>query len=164
MPVTNKGLTQLMKKFKKIPKLIDKEKRLALKQAGINIQREARNNHRFNNPPHMITSTRQYSPSGNLDRSISYTVKTQAGRNLIALRVYLNPTIITNNGINYGRVQHDGMGSGFKRSPISPAGGTSGRNNLKHDWFLYRAYKKELPKLKRELRKVPLRAIRKAGL
>jgi hypothetical protein len=153
-----------MKKLKRVPKLIDKEKRLVLKQAGINIQREARNNHRFNNPPHMITSTRQYSPSGNLDRSISYSVKTQKGKNSIALRVYLNPSLITNNGINYGRVQHDGMGSGFRRSPISPAGGTSGRNNLKNDWFLYNAYKKELPSLKKELKRVPSKAIRKAGL
>jgi hypothetical protein len=111
----------------------------------------------------MITASRQYSPSGNLDRSISYSVK-GVNQYAIAMRVYIDPTIVTSNGYNYGRIQHDGMGSGYKPSPISPSGTTSGRNNLQHDWFLYNAYKSILPGLKKGLKRAPVRAARKAGL
>ena len=112
----------------------------------------------------MITPTRQYSPSGNLDRSISYAVRKVNKLDAITLRVFLDPTYTTNNGIDYGKIQHDGMGSGFKLSPASPRRGTTGRNNLEHDWFLYNAFMRDVPKLKRELEKAPARAARKVGL
>lgn len=164
MPIRNKGLKELIKKFKIMPQAIADETRLTLKRGGKRVVKEARSNHRYNNPPHMITSNRQYSPSGNLDRSISSEVIEMGRFERIALRVYLNPVFITNNGVNYGVVQHDGMGSGYSPSPISPGGGTTGRNNLQHDWFLYNAWKKKLPGIEKSLKKVPERAKRKAGL
>ena len=162
MPVVNKGLKELTAKFKKLPSMIDTEKRLALKGSGIKIQREARRDHRYNNPPHMISRGLQYQPSGNLDRSISYEVISKP--KYMAMRIFLNPTLTTNKGFNYGLAQHNGMGSGFRLSPISSPYTTTGRNNLEHDWFLYRAYKKELPTLKKNLRNAPTMALRKAGL
>jgi len=154
-----------MQSFKKIPKELNKEKRKIPKKGGINIQASARSNHRYNNPPHMVTKTRRYSPSGNLDRSISYSVKKIRNKNNIAMRVYLDPEITaTASGFSYGIPQHDGMGAGYNPSPISPRFGTTGRNNLESDWFLYRAFKKELPTIKKELHRAPLVAIRKAGI
>jgi hypothetical protein len=107
---------------------------------------------------------RQYSPSGNLERSVSYSVRKVRNLNAIAMRVYLDPTIITNRGVNYGIPIHEGMGSGHKQSPIAPQRASTGRNNLEADPFLYDAYREELPNLKRELQKVPSKATRKAGL
>jgi hypothetical protein len=135
-----------------------------MKKSGVKVQSTARQNHRFNNPPHMISSGRQYSPSGNLERSISYTVRKVRLKDAIALRVYLDGTMTTSNGFNYGFAQHDGMGTGFKLSPASPQRSTTGRNNLEYDHFLWEAYLKELPTLKKNLKNVPRDAARKAGL
>jgi len=136
-----------------------------MKKSGQKVQTKARQNHRFNNPPHMISAGRQYSPSGNLERSISYTVRKVRSQNAIAMRVYLDGTMTTTGtGFNYGLAQHDGMGDGFKLSPASPQRGTTGRNNLQYDHFLWNAYTQELPNLIKELKKVPSVAKRKAGL
>ncbi|MEA1998017.1 MAG: hypothetical protein U9N61_01645 [Euryarchaeota archaeon] len=147
-----------------MPKEIVRQQRLTLKRSASKTQTLARQNHRFNNPPHMISSARLYSPSGNLERSVSYSVQKVNRLNAIAMRVYLDPTIITNKGVNYGIVIHEGMGAGHKQSPIAPQRGTTGRNNLEADPFLYEAYKKELPRLKKNLEQVAIKAAKKVGL
>lgn len=111
-----------------------------------------------------MSAGRQYSPSGNLDRSISYAVRKVNKLDALTLRVFLDPTYTTNGGVDYGKIQHDGMGSGFKLSPASPRRGTTGRNNLEHDWFLYNAFMRGVPRLKAELSRAPERAARKVGL
>lgn len=160
MGVKVKGLKKLIKKFQRFPRALDAENKLILKRAGIAVQRKTRTNHRYNNPPHMMSDGRRYSPSGNLDRSISYRVTQK--QHEIAVRVYIDPTFVTSNGYNYGLIQHDGMGSGYKPSPFSRRHSTTGRNNLRHDWFLYDAWRDYYPTMKRELRRAPLIAWRKA--
>lgn len=163
MPVTVKGLLKLISSFRRIPKELDKEKKRILKQGGIDVQRSARADHRYNNPPHLISKGRRYSPSGNLDRSITY--RTRGKSDNIAVRIYINPNLVTTeDGYNYGVIQHDGMGWGYKASPFSPKTTITGRNNLEHDWFLYRAFQKEKPKIDSNLKKAPQVAFRKARL
>lgn len=167
MGIESRGLKELQAKFIKLPKAIADEQRLALKRGGNRVVKEARSNHKFNNPPHMITSTRQYSPSGNLDRAIQSEVTTSkrgAFRFGYNLRVFINPVFVTANGYNYGVIQHDGMGRGYKPSPISPSFATTGRNNLEHDWFVYNAWEKKVKGIERSLARVPQRARKKVGL
>ena len=143
---------------------MERQQRLTLKASALRIQTKARAEHNFNHPPHMISPGRQYSPSGNLERSVSYTVRKVGLNDAMAMRVYLDPTMITSNGVNYGIPIHEGMGTGWHQSPIAPQRGTTGRNNLEADPFLYNAYKAELPTLKKELKLVARNAARKAGL
>lgn len=167
MGIESRGLKELIGKFQKLPKAISDEQRLAMKRNGRKVVRDARNNHNYNNPPHMITSTRQYSPSGNLDRAIQSEVKASRRGLLDAgydLRVFINPVFVTVNGYNYGVIQHDGMGGGYKPSPISPRFGTTGRNYLENDWFVYNAWKANLKHFQQEMKRVPKRARKKVGL
>jgi hypothetical protein len=155
------GIKKLNAKFKNYPSELDKENRLILQRAGKAVKKEARKTHNYNNPPHTTSNGLQYSPSGNLTRSIKY-VTTQK-KYVIAVQVYLDPTLITtSSGLNYGIIQHDGMGSGYKPSPFSPRYSTTGRNNLEHDWFLYNAWEDYLPTLKKQIKKAPLKAWRQA--
>jgi hypothetical protein len=101
----------------------------------------AKANHRFT------------SISNNLERSIEARVKTENKR-LHILTFQINPQWVKSGKYNYGVIQHDGRGSGYLRSPMSPNYGTNNKGNLQHDHFMWNAFQKYITPMKRDLRKL----------
>jgi len=153
MSVKAIGIRAFNKKLMKVPKALQQHVKKTLGDAGNKITREARANHDY---------TRR---SGNLDRAIqSKVVKDEFGTG-VGLQVWINPQFVTSGSYNYGVIQHDGKGGGYSRSPISPSFRVTGNSgSQKRDWFLYNAYSKNLPALKKDMNNASLFVHKKLGL
>lgn len=145
MSVIVKGLNRLLSKFRKHPQETEDEIKFVLNDNALKMVKEARSNHRYK------------SKSGNLNKAIKK--KYWKTKNNQKVKVFIDPTLVTTeNGYNYGWIQHDGSGSGYQQSNISPPVSPHKFKNgggIKADHFLERGINKYSEDMERDLKNVP---------
>lgn len=145
MSVKVVGLKALMKAYKKAPEVTEQEIKAVLNENALKMVKEARANHNYR------------SKSGNLNKSIKKRYSKKKGSQQV--KVFIDPTLVTTEkGYNYGWIQHDGSGSGYRKSKITPAVSPHKFKNgggIKADHFLDRAIDKFDKDMRRDLRNVP---------
>ncbi len=118
---------------------LDKKIPYLLQESGNKMVVSARGNHRFT------------SRSGQLERAITADVDKRNWR----LMFYIDPDRVTSGKYNYGFVQHDGSGTGYKKSRMSPRVEPKLKSGgIRHDHFMVRAYKGEIENLERDITNV----------
>lgn len=109
-----------------------------LYEYGAKMQSHARGDHAFQNR------------SGNLNRAITYKVD----KDKLVLSFYIDDSLVMSGKWNYGWIQHDGSGMGYKNSKsfikVSP---TLQSGGIQHDHFLDRAWDKFYPDMERDVKK-----------
>lgn len=143
--IRTKGLDRLIRKYDGAPEVIRKEIKAVLVENTTKMAQHGRRDHRFT------------SRTGSAERSM--VSEFEQGKGFQRATVKIDPTLVTTkSGYNYTWGLHDGTGSGYMRSPISPPviphvfknGG-----GIKADHFLYRGVKRYEGRLKVGLEKVP---------
>jgi hypothetical protein len=132
------GVDAFLLKLQRFNPFVSKRIPQIMAYYGQKMVETARNDHRYENR------------SGNLSRSITYKVDHKKWE----LSFYIDDSLVTNKGYNYGWVQHDGSGMGYKASKffptISPKLSSGG---IPADHFLSRAYDKWEPEMIDEMKK-----------
>lgn len=147
MAVIAKGADKVFRKIVSAPEKIKKKTAYTLQEYGNMMVVHARRNHKF--------TTR----TGQLERAITAKVD----KNNLALLFYINPDFVTNNGYNYGVIQHDGSGrDGYKESIFSSPSFSSkgGKGGVESDHFMVRANDEYQEALTEALRKVVFDSLR----
>jgi hypothetical protein len=147
MSVKVVGLKALMKAYKKAPEVTEQEIKTVLNENAVKMVESARENHDY------------ISKSGNLSKSIKKRYSRNKTTHSQQVKVFISPTLVTTEkGFNYGWIQHDGSGSGYRQSGISPAVSPHKFKNgggIDADHFLERAINKYDDDMRRDLNNVP---------
>jgi hypothetical protein len=119
------GLDAFLVKLQRFNPFVSKRVPEIMLYYGNKMVNHARQNHRF--------TTR----SGNLERSITCRVDYKKWE----LNFYIDESLVMSGSYNYGWIQHDGSGSGYKPSQffktITPKLSSGG---IRHDHFLVEAF------------------------
>lgn len=149
MKVTASGIVEMQKALVQYPEAFFSIGRKTLIKYGNKMARDAKRDHRYN---------RQ---SGNLDKSIEAVVP----RDKLGLKFWINPTLVTSGKYNYGLIQHEGSGKGYKRSRGAKRYSTKLKSKgILNDHFLVRAWDKNIDSLKDALVKNFIKAAKKVRL
>ena len=142
--VTIQGFDPVYRNLKKAMPDINKGVAKIMRKYGNKMVRYARQNHTF------TTQT------GQLERSITAKVDSKQWQ----LTFEIDEVRVYSNGYNYGAIQNDGFGRGYKRGSISPAWGTKvSSKGLKADDFMGRAWDKYVDDMTTELQKLLIREL-----
>lgn len=128
-----------------------KELRKTLIVYGNKMVRSARTGHRYNRK------------SGNLDRSIEHVVS----RDKIKLKFWINPKTLSKGKYNYGLIQHEGSGKGYKQSKAAkrkPSKAPKTGFGILFDHFMVRAWDKYYKSLVNSLKGDLMQAAKKVRL
>jgi hypothetical protein len=125
LSVSFTGLDVFLAKLQRFNPFISKRVPEIMLYYGNKMVNHARQDHRFQNQ------------SGNLERSISCKVDYKKWE----LQFYIDESLVMSGSYNYGWIQHDGSGKGYKASEffktVSPKLASGG---IQHDHFLVRAF------------------------
>ncbi len=140
------GQNKILNKLNNISSVIEKNSAKVLQDYGNKMVKYARSNHEF--------QTR----TGNLERAITAIVDIQTLR----MSFFIDADRVTNNGYNYGVVQHDGFGNGYKKSQFTAPNLNNkfSGEGLQHDHFMVKAAEKYKDALQKSLRDVVFNAFR----
>jgi len=142
--VTIKGFDRVYRNLKKAMPDINKGVAKIFRTYGKLMVAEARANHAFT------------SQTGQLERAISFKVD---AKNWL-MKFYIDDVRVYSNGYNYGAIQNDGFGTGYKRGKISPAWGTKvSSKGLKADDFMGKAWEMFVGDMTKELQKLLIREL-----
>ena len=149
MGVTLKGFDKQYKKLKSAAPALNKQVAVILGKYGALMVEFARKNHK----PFKYKNRQ---PTGNLERSISFKVD----RKNWILEFYIDDRLVTSGGFNYAWVQHDGSGTNYKRSRMSPAVTPKLKTGgVKSDHFMVRAWDKYVDDLTKALEKALIKVL-----
>ena len=131
-----KGFDAIHRNLKKVMPDLNKEVAKILGRNGGKMVKYARANHRF------TTQT------GQLERAITFKVDSKQWM----LHFYIDETRVYSHGYNYGWIQNDGTGYGYKQGKISPnATPKLSSAGLEADDFMGRAWDKYVDVMTQEL-------------
>jgi len=133
------GLKEALRQIDNSMSYLNRKVPFILQESGNKMVVQARSDHRFN------------TKSGQLERAITADVNPVGWE----LMFYIDPDRVTNKGYNYGWVQHDGSGTGYKKSymsrKIKPKLKSGG---IEADHFMVRAFESEIKNLERDITNV----------
>ena len=142
--VTLKGFDAVYRNLKQVMPDLNKEVAKLLNRYGVKMVKYARTNHKF------TTQT------GQLERSITAKVDSKMWQ----LNFYIDEQRVYSNGYNYGAIQNNGFGQGFKASALSPFKTTKvSTKGLKYDHFMDKAWVKYVDEMTAELQKLLIRVL-----
>ena len=131
--IETKGLDKLISDMSGYTADLSKRISVGINENGNSVQKEARNNHRFNRK------------GGKLEQSVTFDQSKKGTTNIAEF--YLNDSFTTtSNGKSYGVFIHEGTYQGYDQSPIAPKYGnktSKSGSGWEADPFLYNAIRKE---------------------
>jgi len=144
MSVTLKGFDPVYRNLKKVMPDLNKEVAKLLRRYGNKMVKYARQNHKFK------------TQTGQLERAITAEVDSKNWQ----LTFKIDDVRVYSNGYNYGAIQNDGFGQGFKRGSISPNWTTKvSTKGLKADDFMGRAWDKYVDDMTADLQKLLIKVL-----
>ena len=142
--VTIQGFDPVYRNLKKAMPDINKGVAKIMRKYGNKMVRYARQNHTF------TTQT------GQLERSITAKVDSKKWQ----LTFLIDKVRVYSNGYNYGAIQNNGFGQGFKASKLSPFKTTKvSTKGLKYDHFMEKAWEKYVDEMTVELQKLLIKVL-----
>jgi hypothetical protein len=149
-----KDIKRIRKKLGKYKAELLQLSKKTLEDTGLEMVRDARRNHRFENQ------------SLNANNSITRTIEGSVQAGYYRLLFFADSTrTTTKSDYNYFWGLHDGTGKGYKTSKLTPKVVPKLKSKgYKHDHFMVDAWDENIPKLKSRIKKNNKEAIKKAGL
>ena len=133
------GQSSSLRALNKAIGYLNKKIPFALQEGGNKMVAKAKSNHDF--------TTR----SGQAERSIQADVVSKDWQ----LIFWINPDRVTSGNYNYAWGLHDGTGTGYLKSMMSPIVKPKLKSGgIKHDHFMVRAYEGEIKNLQRDIANV----------
>ena len=142
--VTLKGFTPIYNNLKKAMPNLNKDVAKIFGKYGGKMVKYARANHKF------TTQT------GQLERAITFKVDSKRWE----LKFYIDEVRVYSNGYNYGWIQNDGTGQGYKQGSISPKVTPKLKSKgLEADDFMGRAWDEYVDKMTAELERALIKVL-----